>query len=103
MTPEKKVKKIVTDELKSRGIYYFYPVSGGYGSSGVPDIICCYRGFFVAFECKAGKNKTTALQEKNIDAIIDNGGIAMVVTDRDPLGVVRTVLGFIDSQEKLKQ
>ena len=47
-TPEKKVKKKVTDILKSVGAYYFYPVTGGFGMSGVPDIICCYKGRFIA-------------------------------------------------------
>ena len=45
-TPEKKVKDKVTSVLKSIGAYYFYPVSGGYGRSGVPDIIGCYQGMF---------------------------------------------------------
>ncbi len=39
MTPEAKVKKKVVAHLKTLGAYYFYPVTGGYGKSGVPDII----------------------------------------------------------------
>jgi penicillin-binding protein-related factor A (putative recombinase) len=80
-TPEKKVKKKVTDILKSVGAYYFYPVTGGFGMSGVPDIICCYKGRFIAIECKAGKNKTTPLQEQNITRIKENHGIAIVVNE----------------------
>ena len=38
MTPEAKVKKKVTEILKQFGAYYFYPVTGGYGMSGIPDI-----------------------------------------------------------------
>ncbi len=37
MTPEAKVKKKVSIVLKNLGAYYFYPVTGGYGTSGVPD------------------------------------------------------------------
>jgi len=33
-TPESKVKSSVTKILKQLGIYYFFPVTGGYGSSG---------------------------------------------------------------------
>lgn len=80
-TPEAKVKKKVTDFLKSQGVYYFFPVAMGMGRSGVPDIICCVRGFFVAIECKAGKGKTTALQDKNIADIQRNKGIALVVNE----------------------
>ena len=46
MTPEKKVKNQVVSILKAHGAYYFYPVTGGYGASGVPDIVGCYKGRF---------------------------------------------------------
>ena len=39
MTPEAKVKKKVVAVLKQHKAYYFYPVTGGYGRSGVPDVI----------------------------------------------------------------
>lgn len=77
------VKKKVVDYLKGHGIYYFFPVASGYMKSGVPDIICCIRGKFVAIECKAGKNTTTAIQDKNIDAIRLNEGIAMVINENN--------------------
>jgi len=81
MTPEAKVKKVVVQQLKERGAYYFYPVTGGYGRSGVPDIIGCLGGAFFGIECKAGKNKTTALQDKNIEEINKAGGYAIVVNE----------------------
>ena len=81
MTPEAKVKKVVVKHLKSMGAYYFYPVTGGYGGSGVPDIVGCYKGKFFGIECKAGKNTTTALQEKNLSDIALAGGIAAVVNE----------------------
>ena len=48
MTPEAKVKKRAVVQLKTLGAYYFYPVTGGYGKSGVPDIVACYKGLFLA-------------------------------------------------------
>ena len=83
MTPEAKVKKAVTRQLKDLGCYYFYPVTGGYGASGVPDVICCYKGRFFGFECKAGKNKPTTLQDINIEAIRNAGGCAIVVNEEN--------------------
>ena len=82
-TPEVKVKKKVVAQLKALGAYYFYPVTGGYGASGVPDIVGCYKGKFFAIECKAGKNKPTPLQQKNIDAITAQGGAALVVNEEN--------------------
>jgi Holliday junction resolvase len=81
MTPEAKVKKKVVAHLKTLGAYYFYPVTGGYGKSGVPDIIGCYDGKFFGIECKAGSNKPTALQEKNLSDIKKSGGISLVINE----------------------
>ena len=44
MTPEGKVKQVVGRKLKQLGAYYFFPATGGYGRSGVPDIIGCLDG-----------------------------------------------------------
>lgn len=83
MTPEAKVKQVVTRQLKAMGAYYFYPVTGGYGASGVPDIVGCYKGIFFAIECKAGKNKPTLLQQANIERILNTGGTAMIVNEEN--------------------
>ena len=83
MTPEKKVKQRAVAQLKVMGAYYFYPVTGGFGSSGVPDIVCCLDGRFIGIECKAGKGKTTALQDKNLAAITAAGGLALVVNEEN--------------------
>jgi Holliday junction resolvase len=81
MTPEAKVKARVVKLLKEHNIYYFFPATHGFGRSGVPDIICCYNSQFLAVECKAGKNKPTALQEKEIRKIRDAGGHAFVINE----------------------
>jgi len=91
MTPEAKVKKKVVQILKQRGAYYFYPVTGGYGRSGVPDIIACYKGRFIGIECKAGTNKPTALQQKNLTDIKLADGIALVVNEENIEEVCRTL------------
>lgn len=92
MTPEAKVKKRVVAKLKAAGMYFFYPVTGGYGSSGVPDIVGCFRGKFVGIECKAGKNKPTALQQLNLDQIEAAGGVALVITEETADVVVDLIL-----------
>ena len=81
MTPEARVKAKVKDKLKALDAYFFMPATGGYGASGVPDIVACLNGRFIGIECKAGDNKPTALQEKNLQAITQNGGIALVINE----------------------
>ena len=80
-TPEKVVKDAVTKVLKSEDAYYFFPATHGYGRSGVPDIIACVNGRFLAIECKAGGNKPTALQIREIENIRIAGGVAVVVDE----------------------
>ena len=82
-TPEAKVKAKVVAQLKKLGAYYFYPVTGGFGSSGVPDIVGCYRGRFFGIECKANGNKPTALQRMNLDKIEGVGGVALVIDENN--------------------
>ena len=82
-TPEGKVKDAVKALLKERHAWYFMPVSNGMGVVGIPDIICCYRGLFIAIEAKApGKlHTTTPNQKRVISAINTSGGMAVVVDD----------------------
>ena len=80
-TPEKKVKEKAVKLIKAYGVYYFFPATHGFGRSGVPDIICCIKGRFLGIECKAGNNKPTALQEKEMQDIRSAGGITMVVNE----------------------
>ena len=78
---EKWVKAQVIKMLKDIKAYYFYPVANGYMSSGVPDIVACVNGKFVGIECKAGDNKPTALQTKNLLNITNAGGTATVINE----------------------
>jgi Holliday junction resolvase len=86
-TPEGAVKAKVRRVLDAGGIYYFMPATGGYGRSGMPDIVgCCNKRFF-AIECKAGKGKTTALQEIELRKIREAGGIALVINETNIMDV----------------
>ena len=91
LTPEGKVKKKVVAYLKEIGAYYFFPATGGYGKSGVPDIVGCYKGKFFGIECKAGKNTPTALKENELKRIMQAGGIA-TVTKEDTINSISYIL-----------
>ncbi len=81
-TPEGKTKRKLTTFLRllQPVPYLFFPQTGGYGRSGIPDVVGCWRGRFFAIECKAeGKlGNTTALQQREITTIKEAGGIAFV-------------------------
>ena len=98
MTPEAKVKKVVVNQLRNLGAYYFYPVTGGYGRSGVPDIVGCYKGKFFGIECKAGKNTPTPLQQINLDDIEKQDGIALVINEKNMHSVRDLITGDTDEE-----
>jgi Holliday junction resolvase len=81
MTPEAKVKASVVKLLKKYEVYYFFPATHGFGRSGVPDIICCLEGNFLAIECKAGNNKPTALQEREMQRIRNANGDVFLINE----------------------
>ncbi len=100
MTPEGAVKSRVVKILKDMGVYYFFPATHGFGRSGVPDIICCVAGQFLGIECKAGKNKLTALQTREIENIRLAGGWAVVVNE-DNWDSIRALLITIIAQRRI--
>jgi Holliday junction resolvase len=101
-TPEGKVKDAIKKFLKERGAWYFMPVSNGMGQVGIPDIIICYKGVFVAIEAKApGKKKNiTSNQERVIEAIRSADGFAWVVDNPDDMPMLFDVIDVYSKLEK---
>ena len=99
-TPEKKVKDKVVSVLKDEGAYYFFPATHGYGRSGVPDIIACVNGRFLAIECKAGGGKLTALQVREIKRILACNGEAIIANENN-LDLVRQLVRELSSKEAM--
>jgi len=97
-TPEAKVKKQIKQILDNHQIYHFSPYMSGMGRAGVPDIIACFKGHFLAIEAKAGKNKPTALQEREIANIQKAGGHAMVLNE-DNLDLLEFLINYIKGEE----
>lgn len=100
MTPEgivkKNVKKIL-DRWKPH-VWYFMPVSSGYGAHGIPDFICCVHGQFFSIECKGTVNATpTDLQAAQMVGIHDAQGYAITV-GKDREDVVETYINMIISK-----
>jgi Holliday junction resolvase len=98
-TPERKVKDKVIAQLVALKAYYFYPVTGGYGSSGVPDIVGCVDGIFFGIECKAGKNKPTTLQMSNLRRIRETGGVALIINEANVDKTAAFILNKISNLE----
>ena len=57
-------------------IFFWKEHGGCYGTNGIPDIICCYKGRFLGLEAKLPNGKLTVLQRRALDKINAAGGIA---------------------------
>ena len=77
---ERDITAAITRYLKTVPCCFFWKEHGGqFGTAGLPDIICCYRGRFVAFEIKTATGKPTKLQEITIAKIKATKGEAFIV------------------------
>ncbi len=78
-------------------VFFFKEHGGPYGTSGVPDIICCYKGRFLGLEAKLPGGKLTELQKRALDKINRAGGMARRVESVDD---VRAVIRLADEERR---
>ena len=57
-------------------VFFWKEHGGALGTSGIPDIICCYRGRFLGLEAKLPGGRLTALQKRALEKINRAGGVA---------------------------
>lgn len=72
---EDKIKRF----LKARGVYFVKFFANRMTKTGVPDILACVRGRWVAIEVKAANGRASPLQLWNREEIRRAGGIAIVL------------------------
>ena len=96
MKNESQLVSQIKNYLKTKGAYCEKIFGGGFQSAGIPDIIACYRGYFVAIEVKSptGKGRASDIQKLKIRAIREAGGVAVIT---DNIEDVERVLNFIDN------
>lgn len=82
---ENRIKKFLKDEN-----CWFIKYWGGssrdgktFTKSGVPDILCCCKGYFLGIEVKASNGKPSELQLYNLRKIDEAGGYAILLYPED--------------------
>lgn len=79
MAQEKRFEQKIKNFLKSQNCYYVKYFGCGFSQAGVPDILACVNGHFLAIEVKAERGIVSELQRVNIERINKCGGVALVV------------------------
>lgn len=72
---ESRLRKFLNDE----GCYEVKFFANSFTKSGIPDILCCCNGYFIAIEVKALNGKPSELQKWNINKINLAGGIGVIL------------------------
>ncbi len=81
--PEKNFENKIRSMLTERGAWVLKTWSNGVQRSGVPDLLVCYKGYFLGLEIKATGGRASELQKWNIDGIKKAGGVGMIVYPAD--------------------
>lgn len=113
MAQEKQFETKIRNFLHSQGIYdagyplqkmtvptngwYFKMWGGGMSKSGIPDLICCINGIFVAIEVKASNGRPSELQKLNVGRINLSRGIAVFAYPEGFEQLKKLIKGVIDA------
>lgn len=84
MAAEKQFENKVKTFLKDNGCWFLkYWGGAAYTKSGIPDILVCCKGRFMAVEVKAPNGKPSDLQIYNLRRIDRAGGLAILLYPKD--------------------
>ena len=79
MAGEKNFENRIKKFLKENGCWYVKYFANRNTRAGVPDLLACVNGYFVAIEVKGEHGKPSDLQLWNVEQIRKAGGIAIVL------------------------
>ncbi len=99
--PESRLVAKILKELRSQGGWWFKTHGSPYQMAGIPDILGCHQGRFVALEVKVpGKeHETSTRQDWTMKRIQEAGGVATVVSSKSgALGVLNLIDRSIDGK-----
>lgn len=84
MASEKQFENRVKKFLKDEGCWLVkYWAGAVFTKTGIPDLLVCCNGHFLAIELKASNGKPTDLQLWNIDQIRKAGGVGLILYPKD--------------------
>lgn len=79
MAQEKNFENRLKKFLESEGCWFVKFFANAYTKSGIPDLLVCCNGYFVAVEVKAPNGKPSELQKRNIRKINEACGIGVIL------------------------
>ena len=93
--PESGFQRSIQREIAKRGGYCVKQHGSMITAVGIPDLLVCYKGMFIALEAKVDNNKPSKAQGVNLRNILKAGGFTAVVWN---IKEVKAILNFIDNE-----
>ena len=93
---ENRLKKFLEDE----GCWFVKFFANAYTKSGIPDILCCCNGYFVAIEVKAPNGKPSELQKMNVQKINQCNGYGVILYP-DQFDQFKELIKFLNDRQEL--
>lgn len=97
LNSEGQIQSKIIKFLKSKGVFATKVVRAN--TRGIPDIICCRKGHFVAFEVKTPhtlKRGRSQLQKTKVEKIVEQGGFAFFVCSVEQ---VENIINLLDNND----
>lgn len=79
MGPEKRFENEIKEYLESKGIWFVKFFANRMTKKGIPDLLVCANGYFIAIEVKREDGKPSKLQIKKCKEIRMAGGFSFIV------------------------
>ena len=80
MKLERKIQSEIVEWVRKQPECWICKYQGGpYSTTGVPDLLLCVQGMFVALEVKKKGGRTTAIQKEVMKSMILAGAVCEVV------------------------
>lgn len=83
MAAEKRFENKIKRFLDDNNCWYVKYFANNYTKRGIPDLLACVNGYFVAIEVKAENGTPSELQIYNVKKIQEAGGIALILYPKD--------------------
>ena len=102
VTAEGKVKMFVRKFMRDNfpGHFYYSPMGGAFGKSGMPDHLYLWNGILVGIEVKADKGKLSALQSETLAQMSKQGALCAVVYGKDEAKMLRIKEAILKEHQK---
>lgn len=99
MAAEKQFENKIKGLLKESGAWFIkYWAGSKFTKEGIPDILACVNGRFVAIEVKAPNGRASELQKYNVKKINNAGGYAVILYPKD-FGIFKDLVNCLIKED----